>query len=171
MTAAMIFLMFWAALAIAGDTPFGRLLRRFMVDFPARIATRANVTIALVILALIILHLSAGEADPVRLLGLFAPDLAIWLVGFEISAIVDLAAGFAALAAWCWIGAKSALTTLIVRFWKRPKIRAKRARRRRDRVLPANDDEDGHEFALASQSHRASNDNERPGLRTRHARR
>lgn len=155
MTAAIIFLMMWAALAIAGDTPFGRLLHRVMVDMPARLASRlsrAHVAITFVILVLVVLHVSAGEGDPVRLLGLFAPDLAMWLISFEISAVIELAAGFAALATWCWISAKSAVAALVARLWKRPESRPKQARRRqrRDRVSPANDDEDGAELALAS---------------------
>lgn len=152
MTAAFVFLMAWIALLIAGDTPFGRLLHHVMVDIPARVASRANVAIAFVILVLVVLHLSAGEADPVRLLGLFAPDLAIWLISFEISAVVEVAASVAALAAWCWIGIRSALTPLVARVWKRPEIKTRRARRRRrrDRASPANDDEDGFELALAS---------------------
>lgn len=155
MTAAIIVLMCWMALLVAGNTPFGRLLHRVMVDIPARAASRisrANVTITCVILVLVVLHFSAGEADPVRLLGLFAPDLAIWLIGFEISAVVEVAASVAALAAWCWIGVRSVLAALIARVWPRPKIKTRQARRRRrnDRASPANDDEDGLEFALAS---------------------
>ena len=154
MTAAIIFLMVWAALAISGNTPFGRMLHPIMVDIPARIASRisrANVVITLVVLVLVVLHLSAGEADPVRLLGLFAPDLAVWLIGLEISAVIEVAVSIAGLAAWCWINVKSAVAAAIARFWKRPKIRTKqpRRRRRRDRPSPANDDEDGCAFALA----------------------
>ncbi|MBY8825036.1 hypothetical protein [Sphingomonas colocasiae] len=154
MTAAIMVLMMWAALAIAGNTPFGRLLHRMMVDMPARLAnrlSRAHVAVTFVILVLVVLHLSAGEADPVRLLGLFAPDLAMWLIGFEISTVIELAAGFAALATWCWINARNAVAALVARLWKRPRAKPKQARRRqrRDRVSPANDDEDGAELALA----------------------
>jgi len=155
MTAAIIFLMSWIALLVAGNTPFGRLLHRVMVDIPAGAAnriSRANVTITCVILVLAVLHLSAGEADPVRLLGLFAPDLAIWLIGFEISAVVEVAASVSALAVWCWISVKSVLAALFARVWRRPEIKTRQARRRRrrDRVSPANDDEDGGELSLAS---------------------
>jgi hypothetical protein len=153
MTAAIMFLMVWAALAIAGNTPFGRMLHHIIVDIPARIASRisrANVAITFVIVVLVVLHLSAGEADPVRLLGLFAPDLAVWLIGLEISAFIEVAASIAGLAAWCWINVKSAVAAFMARFWKRPDIRTKQPRRRRrDRPSPANDDEDGGALALA----------------------
>lgn len=155
MTAAFVFLMSWIALSIAGDTPFGRLLHRMMVDIPIRVASRvsrAHVAIGFVILVLVLLHLSAGQADPVRLLGLFAPDLAMWLISFEISAVIEVAASVGALAAWCWIGIRSALATLVARIWKRPDIKTRRARRRRrrDRTPPANDDEDGIELDQAA---------------------
>jgi hypothetical protein len=153
--AAIMFLLCWAALVLAGNTPFGRLLHRVMVDVPVRAASlvsRGHVAIAFVVLLLVALHFSAGDADPVRLLGLFAPDLAMWLIGFEISTAIEVAAGVAALAAWCWIGVKAVLADLVARVWKRPEIRTGKARRRRrrDRVLPANDNEDGAGLALAS---------------------
>jgi hypothetical protein len=148
--------MFWITLAAAGNTPIGRILYRAMVEIPALAAnglTRGNVAIAIVVLMLAVLHLSAGDADPVRMVGLLAPDLAIWLTSLEIGAIIEAVAGF--VAAWATlrrVNVPSALTAFIFRFAKRPERRAKRARRNRrgNCAFPANDDEDGEEIALAS---------------------
>lgn len=154
MTAAIVFLMFWTVLIVAGDTPIGRFLHRIMVEMPAAAVSslrRVHIAIAIGILLLVILHVSAGDADPVRMVGLFAPDLVIWLTSFEISAILEAAASFAAaLAVLRRVNVRSVLVTL--RCAKRPESRANRARciRRRNRASPANDDEDGAGLALAS---------------------
>lgn len=152
----IVFLMSWTALMVAGGTPIGRSLYRVMVEVPAAAAsrlTRGHVAMAIVILILVVLHVSAGDDDPVRMVSLFAPDLAMWLTGFEISVVIEAAASFAA--AWAAlrrVNVSSVLATLALRFAKHPKSRADRARRsrRRHRASPANDDEDGAGFALAS---------------------
>jgi hypothetical protein len=153
-TAVIVFLMFRGALIVAGSTPVGRLLRRMMVEMPAAAVNslrRVDVAIAIVIVLLVVLHFSAGDADPVRMAGLFAPELAIWLTSFEISAIVEIAASLAsALALRRRVSIRSILVTL--RLARRPRNRVSRARsvRRQNRAAPANDDEDGAGLALAS---------------------
>jgi len=155
MIVAIAFLMSWITMAAARNTSIGRILHRAMVEMPAATAnhlTRGNVAIAIVLLVLAILHLSAGDADPVRMVGLFAPELAIWLTSLEISAIIEAVVGVAAV--WTALRQNTgqySLTSYIARFAKRPEGRAGRARRRqRDSgASPANDDGEGA-FALAS---------------------
>ncbi|MEO5492866.1 MAG: hypothetical protein ABIR08_02435 [Sphingomonas sp.] len=125
-----------------------------MVDKPNTVASRLrriDIVVAIVILLLVVLHFSAGDADPVRMVGLFAPDLAIWLTGFKISALLEAAASFAAaLAVLRRVKIHSAIVTF--HFVKDRESKANRARRirLRNRASPANDDEDGAELALAS---------------------
>lgn len=155
MTVAIVFLMSWITLVIARNTPIGCILHRAMVEIPATAAnrlTRGNLAIAIALLVLTILHLSAGDSDPVRMLGLFAPDLAIWLTSLEFSAIIEAAVGVAAvLTALRRTSSRYSPTSYITSFAKRPERRANRARRRqRDSCAsPANDDDEGV-FALAS---------------------
>lgn len=154
--ATIAFLMLWMAIVAARDTPVGRILYRTMVEMPAAAAnrvTRGNLAIAIVVLMLAVLHLSAGDADPIRMVSLFAPELAIWLTSLEISAIIEAVVGFAAIwSALRRIAAPNPLTAFIARFAKRPERRANRARRSQSGgcASPANDDEEGEAPALAS---------------------
>ncbi|MES2056717.1 MAG: hypothetical protein V4564_12330, partial [Pseudomonadota bacterium] len=135
--------------------PIGRFLHRVTVEMPAAAASRlsrANVAIGIVVLLLAVLHASAGDADPVRFVSLFAPDLAIWLTSFEISAVIEAAVGLAT--AWAAmrrrVNISSVLATLHVAKHPRSKPGRARSSRRRNRASPANDDEDGAGLALAS---------------------
>ncbi len=153
MTAAFVFLMCWAAMTLAGNTPIGRFMRRVMVAKPVAAASRVSrvhVAMALVIGALIILHAVAGDDDPIRVIGLFAPDAAIWLTGFGISAVLEAAAGLAAaLVAMRHVDIRRLRHTARRRIPKRSESRIHRTRRsrRRPRITPANDDEDGASYA------------------------
>ena len=156
MTAAVVFLAAWAALMVAGGTPIGRLLNRVMVDMPAKALNRlerGHIALAIVVTMLVVLHLNAGDGDPIRMVSLFAPDIALWLTSIEISAIIEASIGLvAALAAVRRMSIAAVLTGFSIRLPRHPKNKVNRARNgpRRDRTLPANDDEDGMEFALAS---------------------
>jgi ABC-type Fe3+-siderophore transport system permease subunit len=156
MTAAMMLLMFWAALMAAEDTPLGRFLRRVMVEVPAKIASRVepgHIALAIVVTMLVILHLNAGDNDPIRMASLFAPEITVWLAGIEISALIEASIGLlAVLAALRRVSVAAVLTAFFIPLRRHPKNMSNRARNgpRRDRTLPANDDDDGAEFALAS---------------------
>lgn len=154
--AMIVFLLFWMTLVVSKDTPVGNFLRRVMVEMPAVAAnrcSRVNLAIAIVTLLLIILLATAGDADPIRMASLFAPDLALWLATFEISAIIDAAMVLAAArAALSGLISASVVQPLGIRTARRSKSKTNRPRRssRRSGALPANDDEDGPGLALAS---------------------
>lgn len=156
MTAAIVFLMCWAALIGAANTPVGRLLNRMMVEIPATALNRlepGHIALAIVVTMLVVVHLTAGDNDPSRMVALVAPDIAIWLASIEISSIVEaLVALAAAAAALRRVGIAATLAAISVRLPQHPKNKAGRARSgpRIHRKLPANDDEDGAEFAIAS---------------------
>lgn len=151
MTAAIVLLLCWAALLVAGDIPVGRVLRRVMVDIPATAANRlkpAHVALAIVVTVLVVLHVNAGYGDPIRMVALFAPDVALWLSGIELGALIEASIGVFAAVAALGSAAKSASSAMP----RHPKNMVTRARRgpRRSRILPANDDEDGRQFARAN---------------------
>ena len=156
MTAAVVLLICWAALMAAGDTPIGRLLNRVLVEMPAKALSRlepGHIALAIVVTMLIILHLSAGDGDPIRMVSLFAPELTLWLTSIEISAIFEASIGLVAtLAALRRMSIAAVLTAFSISLPRHPKNKVNRVRNapRHDRTLPANDDEDGADFALAS---------------------
>lgn len=149
MTAAVIFLMCWTALKLAGGTPTGRILHRFMVDLPAIAASRVSrghVTLAIIVLVLIALHLNAGSNDPVRMIGLAAPELALWLTSLEIGWVIE-AVTFV-VAAWTAIRGTNGwrvTANLARRCARRSRGETKRTRRNRRCACPApanDEDED-----------------------------
>ena len=152
MSAVVVFLMSWAALVGGRGTPSGRFLQNMMVELPAAAVgslRRVDVTAVIVVVGLIILHLNAGDADPARLLGLFAPDLALWLAGLEFGSLLEAAAALVASAGAGRLGLPH-LATMLGR-GRRLESRAGRARcsRRVTRAPAANDDEDGAALAQA----------------------
>jgi hypothetical protein len=155
-TAAIVFLMCWATLICAARTPIGRLLNRLIVEVPATALNRVepgHIALAMIVTMLIVMHLNAGDTDPIRMVAMFAPDIALWLVSIEISAIVEaLAALTAAAAALRRVGVAATFRAMSIRLPRHTKHNANRARNglRLKRKLPANDDEDGAELALAS---------------------
>lgn len=154
MTALFVFLLLWAALIIAEDTSTGRFLRRLMVEIPAAAAgriNRAHGAVLIVTLLLVILCVSTGDTDPFRLVGIYAPDLTIWLANVEISAVLDAAASVAI--AWAVMRRVIVRTVVPTRgFPTHAAYKAKRSRcsRRVNHRSPANDDDDRGPLALAS---------------------
>ncbi len=156
MTAAIIFLLCWMILLAAGTTPIGRFLSWVMVIVPARAVKNlepGHVTLAIVVTMLIVLHLAAEDGDPIRMMGLLAPDVAIWLTSFEIGALVD--ASFVAVATLATLrrtGIGTVLRAVSKRLPSHPKNNVNRARTgpRSARRLPANDDDDRADLARAS---------------------
>jgi hypothetical protein len=152
MTATIVLLLCWAALLIAGDTSTGRFMRCVMVVKPAAAANRlepGHVALAIVITLLVVLHASAGDGDPIRMVALFAPDMALWLASIELGTLVEASIGLVAALAALRTAVRSAFA---LRLPRHPKNKVNRARSgpRRHRSLPANDDEDGARFAYAN---------------------
>lgn len=151
MSAVVVFLMSWVALVASRGTPIGRSLHRVMVDLPAAIGRlrRLDVAAVIVVVGMIILHLNAGDADPARLLGIFAPDLALWLAGLEFGSLLEAAAALVSLAGAGRL-VLPRLATMLGR-GRRVESKAGRARcsRRITRAPAANDDENGAALAQA----------------------
>lgn len=155
MTAAIVVLMCWATMIVAGTTPIGRLLKRLLVEYPATALNRlepGHIALAIVVTMLIVIHLNAGEADPTRMIALIAPDIALWLASIEIGVIVETVIAVAAAVGMLRRAGIAAILTAMSNRWRRDrKVASNSARKsaRCNRRAPANDDEDG-EFALAS---------------------
>lgn len=155
MKAAIVLLMCWAVLVVAGSTPIGCFLKRLLVELPADALNRiepGHIALAIVVTMLIVVHLNAGEGDPTRMIALIAPDIALWLATIEISAIVETLIAFAAAAAMLRRTGLAAVIAPVSSRWPRNfKIAMNSAQSgaRCNRGLPANDDEDGA-LALAS---------------------
>jgi len=158
MTPIVLFLMCWAALIAAGDTQIGQLMHSSMVQLPTVAAnrlTRGNVAIAIAVLLLIVLHVTAEDGDRVRMAGLAIPELTIWLTTFEISTAIETTTGLTV--AWGTIRrlrVSAVLTVPFFGFAALTKSKARRVRRnfRRSCVWPANDD--GAGLPLAAQNKR-----------------
>ena len=115
--------------------------------------TRGNVAIAIAVLLLIVLHVTAEDGDRIRMAGLAVPDLTIWLTTFEISTVIEMATGFAV--AWGAIRRVSVSAVLAILPFRsaalaKGKARRVRRNRRRSCASPVNDDEDGAGLLLAA---------------------
>lgn len=139
----------WVTLLVSGDTPIGRMLRFCMIEAPARrlnLVTRGQVIVALALAAVGggLAWLLGGEG--LRLIGMAAPEVAMWLTAFEVSVWVDALAAVALAASTMRFGAARAWLAA----WRPQARRAPRARRPRRPTAPANDDEDGAPLRLAA---------------------
>lgn len=132
----------WLALLVAGDTPAGRFLNRWMVDWPAerlgRISRGAVLTwLMLGLVGLLMFWLL--EEEGLRLFSMALPEIAGWMAAFEVGTLVDALAAVAL--------AASALRVGAMRHWIASRLpaprRAKRARRSRPAARASNEDEDG----------------------------
>ncbi|MBO9713103.1 hypothetical protein [Sphingomonas sp.] len=145
-----IMVMALAMLAAAKGTPIGRAMHRWLVEAPARWASR--VTRGHVLLALLMVAMVGGVAwflkgEGVQLMGMMAPEVAGWLSMIEVSSLLD-AALVAAMAATAvrW----SAMASMVkARLMRRGVGRARRTRAVRRERKPSNDDSDGR-LALAA---------------------
>ena len=143
----------WAMLIASDGTSIGRVLRFYMVSLPATACnhvSRAKLAIAFVVLLLLALHAGAAGNDPIRLAGLFAPELALWLATFEFGLIGEAAAGLAA--GWKMTRMLSGARGLPhVKSMDRSKLwrGSGRSKRGATPLSSANDDEDGRCYAEA----------------------
>lgn len=139
-----VLLLLWLALFAAGNTPVGQILRRWLVDKPAAALARIErgAVIAWLILGTIgVACFLVLEEEGLRLFAMALPELAGWVVAFEITSLVDAIAMTLVVASSVRFGA--------VKAWIAARLPARRAKRaRRSRVVrtetpAANDDEDG----------------------------
>lgn len=155
MTVTVVLLALWATLAIARETPIGWFLHRAMVELPAAAlnrVTRGQIILTVAVIGLACLHVYYEQADGVRLLSMAVPDIAAWLVTFEISAYLEVVAALVASMAMRLQSLRAhvmAILAPITRRWIGGDARP-RCSRHRGHSAPANDDEDGAGLALAS---------------------
>jgi len=154
--AAIVFLLCWATLIRDARTPITRFLHRLMVDMPAAAFNRlepGHIALAIVVTVLVVVHLNAGDSDPIRMVALFVPEVTVWLASLELGAIVEAVVALAAAAAALRrVGIAATLTRVFLSLPRYSKNKVNRARKepRLNRKLPSNDEDDGVEFALAS---------------------
>ncbi|WP_420606600.1 hypothetical protein [Novosphingopyxis sp.] len=153
---AAAFLALCAAMAIAGDSPVGRALHRWLVERPAAVFDRIgfdHLVVAAMAVGLLLLAIWCGEGDGLRMLGFAAPDLAAWLTTVEIATYLDALAATALAVSTMRLKRVHRLSmAVLTSSFSHPALNAARPRCRRHRtnIAPANDDEDGAAFALAS---------------------
>ncbi|MFD1788383.1 hypothetical protein ACFSC3_12450 [Sphingomonas floccifaciens] len=144
-------LLTWAALALAGETPAGRLMRGLLVDRPAaRLSriTRGHVTLAVLMFGGTGLLVAVLGHEAARVLAMGLPEFAGWVTMFEVTAYLDAAvAVITAVSVTRVAGIKAWLRTLPLP--GRARTRAPRRQRTAQAMRkPANDDEPG--WALAA---------------------
>ncbi|KQN19580.1 hypothetical protein ASE86_14090 [Sphingomonas sp. Leaf33] len=139
-------LLTWGALALAGDTPAGRALRRMLVDRPAaRLSriTRGHVTLAIVLFGGTGLIVAVLGHEGARIIAMGLPELASWITMFEVTAYLDAAVAVVTAVSMTRIaGLRAWVRTLPLP--GRARGRAPRRQRTAQRLRkPANDDEPG----------------------------
>lgn len=148
MAAALMFGLLWIALLIGRDAATGGARHRVMVGWPALLTsriTRVQLVLGVVVLALVVLHAAAGNDDPVRLVGLFAPEIAIWFASVEIGALLEAAAALTTtLSMIRHVGVAGFVHRLRSGIAARSIRHSKRARSARRKPAPHANDEDRH---------------------------
>ncbi|MDD1451254.1 hypothetical protein NHF48_010140 [Sphingomonas sp. H160509] len=126
-----------------------------LIDKPAaRLArfTRGDAAVMVLLMLTAAMVTLVGEGDGIRLLTLTAPDVAIWITTFEVSAYVDILMALAAAASSLCV--RTFMTRWLGDFTRRPAAKAhKRAiRSRKKRSTNADNDDDRHwrQTALAA---------------------
>jgi hypothetical protein len=145
-----ICLWLWLALLVAGNTPVGRGMRHWLVEWPAARLSRIQRGAVLVWLVLITIGAACFwllEEEGLRMFAMALPELAGWVTAFEIGSLVDAIAMAVLAASTVRIGAVKAW---VMRRLPIRRARARRARRTRPVKRGANDAEDGAVAALAA---------------------
>ncbi|MEG8052676.1 hypothetical protein QP185_04465 [Sphingomonas aerolata] len=98
-----------------------------MVEMPAAALNRlepGHIALAIVVTVLVVVHLNAGDSDPIRMVALFAPEVTIWLASLELGAIVEaIVALAAAAAALRRVGSAATLTRVFASLPRHSKTR------------------------------------------------
>ncbi len=143
----------WLVIATAPRTPIGKAMHRMLVDKPAtRLArfTRGDAAVMVLLMIAAAMVTLVGEGDGIRLLTLAAPDVAVWITTFEVSAYLDVVMALAAAASSLRV--RGAMARYLGIFARRPAAKAhKRAiRSRKTRPTVADNDDDRHWFVVAA---------------------
>lgn len=143
----------WLLTLSAPATPICRILRHGLVDAPAaslsRI-TRGQVLLTLLLTVAVALLLWVVEEEGVRLLAMAAPDIAAWVMMFEVTTYLDIMATAVMTASAVRFRSLGAhVRALVVAPFTRRSGRERASRP--THIRPAdNDDEDRPAFALAA---------------------
>lgn len=137
-------ILLWCAHLTAPETPIGRAIFRLLVAAPA--ARIERITWGQVILVLLMAVVIGGAIwlgrDAAPMLGMAAPDVAAFLSTFEVTTLLDVAAGV--MLAATTVRLKSVSSHL----WRRPRQRARHVRPRA--LKGSNDDEDSSCWQIAA---------------------
>lgn len=142
----------WLVMATAPQTPIGKAMGHILVEKPAaRLLrfTRGDAAVMVLLMMAVMMVTLVGEGDGIRLLTLAAPDVAIWITTFEISAYLDIVIALAAAVSGHRV--RGAMARYLGVFARRPAAGArKRAIRfHKTRSTVADNDDDGHWHAAA----------------------
>ncbi len=142
----------WVVIAAVPETGVGRAIRHALVDWPAQRLlrfTRGDAAVLFLLMLTAAMVTLVGEGDGIRLLTLAAPDVAIWITTFEVSAYVDILIGLGVAASGLRVrgGIAAFARVLTGRGTARASRRA--ARLRGVRPAKADNDDDRHWPAIA----------------------
>ncbi|MGW8278072.1 hypothetical protein ACWGK7_01065 [Sphingomonas aurantiaca] len=129
------------------DTPIGIALRHALIDRPAaRLmrATRGDAAVMVLLMMTAAMVTLVGEGDGIGMLAMGAPDVAVWITTFEVSAYVDILIALGAAASGLRLrGAVARYAGIFARGGRaRATDRARRSRKMRSSKAD-NDDEPG----------------------------
>ena len=147
-----ICLWLWLALLVAGDTPIGRGMRRWLVEWPAARLSRIHRGAVLTWLVLTAVGAACFwllEEEGLRLFAMALPELTGMLATLEIGSLVDAIAMGMLAASTVRMGTVKAWVMRRLPMTRRAK-RARRTARPRPGTRAANDDEDGSGHRLAA---------------------
>ncbi len=145
------FLACWLLMLAAPTIPLSRSLRVLLVEAPVRrvaLLTRGDVAVGLVLIAAACVMMFADDGDRVRVAMMGAPDFAIWLTSFEVSAYLDVAIGLIGAASSLRVRGLPARLAAVLRR-ERPVGANRRAIRVRKPDAPSGANNDDHRRGLA----------------------
>jgi hypothetical protein len=147
MTMVVALLWLWLGMLVAGKTPTGRVLRRWMVEKPAARLSRISRTQVALVMLLIVAGLSAWAVmghDGIGLYGMAMPELTGILASIEVTSFIDAAIAVTLVATSVrWSAVRTAVAQRLGR------ARSVRTRRP-ERPASSNDDEGPAALSLAA---------------------
>ena len=155
MTIILTLLGLWALLLGACGTPIGAWLDRALVQTPARMIgriTRGHLLLALALAGVIGLVFLILDHEGLRLMSMAAPEISSFLVTFEVSTWLDVAAAAIVAASTTRVRAVASLAKVrLTGLLRRPRTRARRSRPATPTTRrPANDDDPAPELLRAA---------------------
>ena len=143
----------WLIMIAAPETAIGKAMRRVLIDRPAaRLArfSRGDAAVVFLLMMTAAMVTLVGEGDGIRLLTLAAPDVAIWITTFEVSAYLDIVMALAATVSSLRV--RGVLARYLGIFGRRPAAKAHKRAIRSRKVRPpvADNDDDRHWLEIAA---------------------